>query len=128
MASSNPKRLIWVGSSLEDLREFPEEVRHVMGFALYQAQMGGKHPAARPLHGFGGAGVLEVRADHDRDTYRAVYSVRPPGAVFVLHAFKKKSKRRIATPKSDIDLIRRRLTTAGRLQAAQARGDREGSP
>ena len=67
----NLKRLVWVGSCREDLRLFPEEVRLVMGFALYLAQAGGKHPDAKPLRGFGGAGVLEVVDDFDGDTYRA---------------------------------------------------------
>ena len=82
-----------------------------MGFALYQAQIGLKHRDAKPLRGFG-SGVLEVIADLDTNTYRAVYSVRFREAVYVLHAFQKKSKRGIATPKSDIDLITRRMRAA----------------
>src|SRR5947209_17194364 len=106
------KPLIWVGSSLEDLRAFPEEVRRVMGYALYLAQMGEKHPDAKPLKGFGGAGVLEAIDDYAGDTYRAVYTVRFPNAVYVLHAFQKKSKRGIATPKRDLETIRSRLQRA----------------
>jgi phage-related protein len=83
-----------------------------MGFALYLAQMGGKHPDAKPLRGFGGAGVLEVVDDFAGDTYRAVYTVRLSTAVYVLHAFQKKSKRGIATPKQDMELIRARLRRA----------------
>jgi phage-related protein len=101
-----------VSSSRKDLREFPEDVKDVMGHALHVSQTGGKHPDARPLSGFGGAGVLEVVEDHAGDTYRAVYTVKFAGAVFVLHAFQKKSKRGIETPKKDLNLIRKRLRTA----------------
>jgi phage-related protein len=68
------KPLSWIGSSKSDLQDFPESVKDLMGFALYLAQTGGKHPVAKPLKGFGGAGVLEVVDDHHGDTYRAVYT------------------------------------------------------
>ena len=106
-----PKPLFWMGSSLKDLRGFPEEVQDVMGFALHQAQMGEKSPASKPMRGMGG-GVLEVVDDFDGDTYRAVYTVRFGQAVYVLHAFQKKSKRGIATPKPDVDVIKKRLDAA----------------
>ncbi len=106
------KPLYWVGSSLRDLRGFPSAVRRVMGQALHDAQHGEKHPGARPLKGFGGAGVLEIVEDDDGDTYRAVYTVKLAGVVYVLHAFQKKSKRGRETPKKDIDLIERRLREA----------------
>jgi phage-related protein len=106
------KLLYWVGSSLRDLRGFPRLVRRVMGQALDDAQHGEKHPGARPLKGFGGAGVLEVIEDDDGDTYRTVYTVKLASAVYVLHAFQKKSKRGRATPKKEIDLIKRRLREA----------------
>ncbi len=115
MTAPKLRQLVWVGSSLKDLRAFPEEVRQVMGFALYQAQTGDKHVAARPLRGFGGAGVLEVVEDHAGDTYRAVYTVRFAEAVYVLHAFLEKATRGIATPKHEIDLISSRLAAARRL-------------
>jgi len=83
-----------------------------MGHALDVAQRGGKHPDAKPLRGFGGAGVLEIVDDYDRDTYRTVYTVRFAGAVYGLHAFQKKSKTGISTPKPEIDLVRRRLKLA----------------
>jgi phage-related protein len=108
----SPKPLFWVGGSRDDLREFPEEVRQTMGFALWQAQNGGKHLDAKPLKGFGGAGVLEIAEDDDGSTYRAVYTVEFAGAVYVLHAFQKKSKKGVRTPKRETDLIRRRLKTA----------------
>src|SRR5262249_12957655 len=95
-----------------DLRTFPDEVKRTIGFALYVAQMGDKHPDAKPLRGFGGAGVLEVVDDFAGDTYRAVYTVRLRSAVYVLHAFQKKAKRGIATPKQEMELIRARLRRA----------------
>ena len=108
----NPKPVRWIGSSQEDLRDFPEEVRRRVGGALWDAQLGLKAPYVKPLKGFGGAGVLEVVDDFDGDTYRAVYTVRFSGVVYVLHAFQKKSKHGSATPKPDLDLIERRLKRA----------------
>lgn len=66
------KLLRWIGSSREDLCDFPAEVRRTIGYALHFAQMGDKHPSAKPLQGFGGAGVLEIVEDHDGETYRAI--------------------------------------------------------
>jgi phage-related protein len=106
------KSLVWIGSSRRDLKSFPAEVKDVMGYALYQAQVGRKAPSAKPLAGFRGAGVLEIVEDHQTDTYRAVYTVKFSEWVYVLHAFQKKSKKGIATPKPDIDLIKRRLKVA----------------
>lgn len=121
MSTGELKELIWVASSLKDLREFPEEVRQVMGFALYLAQTGGKHNRAKPLHGFRGAGVLEAVDDFDGDTYRTVYAVCFRDAVFVLHAFQKKARRGIATPKHDVALIGARLEIARRLHEERRR-------
>ena len=90
----------------------PEDVIDVFGFALHLAQTGKKHANAKPLRGFGGAGVLEVVEDHSGDTYRAVYTVKIDDAVYVLHCFQKKSKQGIETPKHDMDLIRERLKAA----------------
>ena len=101
-----------MGSSRKDLKEFPTAVRQTMGFALWQAQLGGKHRDAKVLKGFGGAGVLEVVEDHDGDTYRAVYTVKFAGAVYVLHAFQKKSKKGIKTPAAEMNVVRRRLKAA----------------
>jgi phage-related protein len=106
------KPVEWIGSSRDDLREFPEDVQQIMGFALYRAQLGKKHPDSKPLKGFKGAGVLEIVENFDGDTYRAVYTVKLEGIVYVLHAFQKKSKQGIATPKQDIDLIESRLKRA----------------
>jgi phage-related protein len=106
------KPVEWISSSREDLREFPEDVQQMIGFALYRSQLGKKHPDAKPLKGFKGAGVLEIVEDFDGDTYRAVYTVKFEGIVYVLHAFQKKSKHGIATPKQDMDLIEARLKRA----------------
>ena len=102
----------WVASAKADLMKFPQIVRKEMGHALYLAQIGMKAPKAKPLHGFGGAGVLEVVDDYDGDAYRAVYTVKFQGIVFVLDAFQKKSKRGIQTPTADMNRIRSRLKLA----------------
>jgi phage-related protein len=107
-----PKPVEWIASSRDDLREFPKDVRRVMGQAIDDAQHGGEHPSAKVLKGFGGRGVLEIVDDFDGDTYRAVYTVKFAGVVYVLHAFQKKSKKGIATPQRDIDLIKARLKRA----------------
>ena len=109
------KPLYWVGSSKRDLFSLPGPVVDLFGFALYLAQDGRKHEQAKPLSGFGSAGVLEIVEDWDRSTYRAVYTIRFEGAVFVLHTFQKKSKRGAATPRADIDLIRARLKAAEQM-------------
>lgn len=106
------KPVRWIGSSRADLRAFPEDVRLRVGGALWEAQVGGKASWAKPLRGFGGAGLLEIVDDHDGKTYRAVYTVRFAGVVYVLHAFQKKSKRGIATPKHEVALIEQRLKRA----------------
>ena len=103
--------LFWVGSSKEDLLAFPEPVQDEIGTALSVAQFGGKHPSVKPWRGEG-PGVFEVVEDHRGNTYRAVYTVRFEGAVYVLHAFQKKSPTGIRTSKRDVDLIARRLNQA----------------
>ena len=110
--SQSMKPLEWIGSSKKDLLGIPAEVRRQFGFALSLAQAGDKSDAAKPLKGFGGAGVLEVVEDTSTSTYRAVYTVKFQEAVFVLHCFQKKSKSGIATPQEDIDLIKQRLKAA----------------
>ena len=90
----------------------PDEVQQGFGFALYQAQIGLLHPDAKPLKGFGSAGILEIVEDWRGNAYRAVYTVRFAQAVFVLHCFQKKSKRGIETPESEMNLIRARLKEA----------------
>lgn len=112
---SNPsvlKPLDFVGSSREDLNEFPDEVKQDIGYALFEAQKGEKSEAAKPLKGFGGAGVLEIIERFDGDTYRAVYTVKFREVIYVLHCFQKKSKSGIKTPQQNIDLIAQRLKAA----------------
>jgi phage-related protein len=107
----------FVGSAEEDLAGFPDDVKSVLGFAIFQAQIGGRHRRAKPLKGhkeFSGASVLEVVDDFDGDTYRAIYTVRFAGVVYVLHAFQKKSKTGSETPKTEIELIKARLLRAKR--------------
>ena len=109
------KTLIWIGSSKKNLLDLPAAVRKFFGHALDFAQRGGAHDAAKVMKGFAGAGVLEIVEDTIGGTYRAVYTVKFAEAVFVLHCFQKKSKRGIATPKEDIDLIRSRLKIVERI-------------
>ncbi len=106
------KPIRWIASSRADLQKLPGDVRRKVGYALYFAQRGDKHEAAKALKGFGDAAVLEVLEDWDGNTYRAVYTVRFAGTVYVLHVFQKKSKRGAATPPRDLALIRSRLKLA----------------
>ena len=106
------KPLRWIASSKDDLSAMPDNVRGDVGQALYFAQRGEKHADTKVLKGFSGAGVLDVIARHDGDTFRAVYTVRFSGVVYVLHVFQKKSKSGIATPKKEIDLVHSRLKLA----------------
>ncbi|MDQ6967050.1 MAG: type II toxin-antitoxin system RelE/ParE family toxin [Mariprofundaceae bacterium] len=108
------KKLYWMASSRKDLNKLPVEVQRVFGYAIHLAQNGSQHLEAKPFKGVGG-GVPEVVEDHDSDTYRAVYSVKFREAVFVLHVFKKKSKKGRETPKADVDLIKSRLKLAQEL-------------
>ena len=113
------KRLIWVGSAKKDLKAMPDDVQDTFGYALHQAQVGKRHEQAKPLKGFGSAGVLEVVENSGGGTFRAVYTVKFGDAVYVLHCFQKKSMHGIATPKPDMDLIRERLKAA----EAHAKGE-----
>ena len=104
--------LEWVGSSRADVASFPVPVRKEMGHALHLAQTGEKPSTAKPLRGFGGAGVLEIVESYQGNAYRAVYTVKFARAVYVLHAFQKKSKRGIATPRVEINTVKQRLKIA----------------
>ena len=106
------KEINFIGSSQRDIREFPDEVKDDIGYALFEVQKGGKPASAKPLKGFGGAGVLEIIENFDGDTYRAVYTVKFQKVVYVLHCFQKKSKHGIKTPRHEIDLIKQRLKAA----------------
>jgi phage-related protein len=117
----NAKELVFVGSSRKQLQGCPPAVRRSFGVGLFAVQCGETPPDAKPLRGFGGASVLELIEDHDRSSYRAVYTVRFATVVYVLHVFQKKSKRGIETPKQEIELIRERLKTAERLYAERTK-------
>jgi phage-related protein len=106
------KELLWLGSAKKDLKVMPSDVQDTFGYALHQAQIGKRHDQAKPLKGFGSAGVLEVVEDSSDGTFRAVYTIKLGDAVYVLHCFQKKSKFGIQTPKPDLDLIRERLKAA----------------
>lgn len=106
------KALHWIGSSLRDVKDFPEDVKREVGFSLYMAQCGDRAMNVVSLVGFCGAKVLETVIDSDKSTYRAVYTVKFANAIYVLHAFQKKSVKGIATPKPDIELIKSRLKAA----------------
>ena len=114
-----PKTLLWIASTKKDLKAMPAEVQSTFGYALHQAQFGRKHEQAKPLKGFGSAGVLEVVEDSGGGTFRAVYTVKFGEAVYVLHCFQKKSTHGIATPKPDMEVIRERLKAA----EAHAKGE-----
>jgi phage-related protein len=116
----NPKPLRWVGSAKKDLLAMPDVVQQIFGFALYYAQIGLLHPAAKPLKGLGSAGVVEIVEDWRGNAYRAVYTVRFAEAVYVLHCFQKKSKQGIGTPRQELDLIH------ARLKEAQSRTKKDG--
>lgn len=109
---ASTKPLYWVASSKKDLLEMPDGIQDVFGYALHLAQTGKKFGQAKPLKGFGSAGVLEVVEDWHGDAYRAVYTVKFASAVYVLHCFQKKSTKGIATPKPDLDKIQERLKAA----------------
>ena len=122
MPTQPRKPLKWVGSAKRDLDGMPEDVQDVFGHAIDLAQAGGKHPDAKALSGFGSAAVLEVVEDFRSDTFRAVYTVKFAGWVYVLHCFQKKSKSGIKTPKEDLDLIKARLKAAAQdFEAWQAK-------
>jgi phage-related protein len=105
-----PRPLLWRVDSKAEFTAFPAAVQREMGYALFLAQMGERHAAmAKTLKGFGGSAVVEVRESHDGNTYRAIYTVRFADAVYVLHAFQKKSRSGIKTVKADLDIIGRRL-------------------
>ena len=114
--------VFWIGSSKEDLSAMPDDVRGDIGQALYVAQRGQKHEDAKVLKRFGGAGLLEVVTRYDGDAFRAVYTVRFAGYVYVLHVFQKKSTQGTATPKKDIALVKSRLKQAEGDYAEKLKG------
>ena len=113
MEPPGAKLIVWIGSSLKDLKAMPTPVQDDIGYGLWLAQTGGKYYNAKPLRGF--PGVFEIMSDHQTDTYRVVYAVKLGKKLYVLHAFQKKSKRGIATPKQELDTISKRLKRAREL-------------
>lgn len=129
MSEKIVRELEWIASSKKDLMEFPSDVRKGMGHALYIAQQGGKHKDAKPLAGFGGASVLEVVQSDGNGTFRTMYTVQFEEVVYVLHAFQKKSKAGIKTPKQEMDLVKKRLAAVQQLhkdRLAKKRGNKNG--
>jgi phage-related protein len=118
LASLRP--IIWAPQTLRELRSFPKKVKREFGRALQFAQAGDKHPAAKPLKGFGGGGILEIVEDYDRSSHRAVYTVRFKEAVYVIHVFQKKSKKGIETTRADMNLIKERLKWATQNHAKKS--------
>lgn len=112
MERKSLKSLRWMGSSLKDLKSFPVEVRSAAGYALYAAQSGDTDPSAKPMKGFGGTKVMEIVSPFGGDTWRITYTAHFRDIVYVLHAFQKKSKSGISTPKREIELIYQRLAAA----------------
>ena len=110
----------WVGDSKRRLKEFPKAVQKAVGDALFIAQAGRKPLSAKPLKGVG-SGVFEIVERYRTDTYRSVYTVKIGETIYVLHAFQKKSKTGIKTPKKEIDLIKRRLKIAQQMEAENER-------
>lgn len=123
MDETKLKELEWIGSARKDLQALPLPVRRVFGYALYAVQLGERPPEAKPLKGFGSAGILELIEDCKGDTYRAVYTVRFAAKVYVLHVFQKKAKHGIATPNRDLYLIRERLKRAEMLYTSKNKDD-----
>jgi len=101
-----------VGSALDDLRAFPDEVKGEIGRSLMEVQHGNDPPQSKVMQGFGGASVREIVSDFDGDTYRAVYTVRFGSRIYALHAFQKKSHRGSKTDPADVNLIKQRLRRA----------------
>ena len=108
------KRVEWIASSKKDLEAFPDPVQHDIGYALMIAQFGGKHKDAKPWKGLG-SGVMEIVNNYDTNTYRAIYTVNIGDVIYVLHAFQKKSKSGMATPREEIELITARYKRAVEL-------------
>lgn len=120
-----PKPLFWMGSSKKDLSAMPQDVKETMGHAIYIAQIGGKAAGdVKPLTGMG-SGVIQVSADDDGNTYRAVYTIHFEDAVYVLHCFQKKSKEGIKTPKEELNVIAQRLKDVNEIEQAKAKAKKK---
>lgn len=121
LAEKRERRISWLYDSKKQLLTFPKDVRTQVGYALSEAQMGRKADYSKPMTGLG-AGVFEIVADHDGDTYRSVYAVKLGDDIYVLHSFQKKSTIGIKTPKPDLELIKTRLR---RIKQALAEANKE---
>ena len=121
MAGPARKPITWMGSSKKDLRGFPAEVRREIGTALFWAEQGQLHPAAKLMKG-NLREVTEIVSNYEGDAFRAMYTMRIGDEVYVLHAFQKKSKKGIATPQHELDVIEGRLKAARQLHTRLASG------
>ncbi|WP_149976504.1 type II toxin-antitoxin system RelE/ParE family toxin [Microcystis aeruginosa] len=117
MVDKQLKTVIWIGASKKELLEFPEEVIDEVGYILYRVQHNQNHPNIKALKGFNG--VFEIVSDYQTDTYRTVYAIKLSNAIFILHAFQKKSKSGIKTPKQNVNLIKERLKKAQEIAKEQ---------
>ncbi len=106
------KQLVWIGSSYDDLVSFPPDVVHAIGYALFRAELGETHEHAKVFSGMGNAKIWEIRENDRSGTYRVVYTIEMQNFVFILHAFQKKSKSGISTPKQELELLNKRLSEA----------------
>jgi phage-related protein len=115
MLEAQEKPIYWLRDAKRQLKGFPDEVQSEVGFALYQAQVGERHPASKPMKGLN---AVEIVSDFDGNTFRGVYTTKFKNTIFVLHCFQKKAKNGIATPGSELDLIRKRLRDAEKIYKA----------
>ena len=115
------KPIRWMASTKEDLSSSPDAVKDAIGYALYEVQCGQRPANAKPLKGFGGAGILEIVEDFDGDTWRTVYTVEIAGVIYVLDFFQKKAKKGISTPKHIIGRIKKRRRDAMVLEGQKHR-------
>jgi phage-related protein len=106
-----PRTVVWMGNSKENIRGFPKGAQKLLGDELLLIQFGGMPKDAKPFKGVG-SGVLEIALRYASDAYRVVLAVQIGRRIYVLHAFQKKSKKGIETPKRDVDLIRKRYAEA----------------
>lgn len=119
------RKVVWMGSSYKDFMEFPPEVRHAAGYILHHAQIGKKHEHIKILSGMGSAGIAEIKENGPNGTYRVIYTIEMEGFVFVLHAFQKKSKSGIGTPKQELDLLGHRIKEAKALYKKMREGEKK---
>jgi len=105
------RQIVWMGSSLKDVKKFPETVKDEIGYILYLVQNGEYHRNIKPLIGLSG-GIMEIISDYDKDTYRAVFTAKLGNDIYVLHTFMKKSKKGSKIPNEDLEVINQRFKRA----------------